>query len=67
MSYNTNYSRKAHKILWVNQVDTERITKVLTAVMPSIFDTTLGEFLKLMDSHPTKLSKIAVRKKIAYI
>ena len=36
----------AHIIIWINQVDIERVTNEITAATPAIFDTTMGEFLK---------------------
>ena len=54
----------AHIILWMNFVDVEQITNELTALVPTIFDTTIREFLEPIDSHQNKLFKIVMEKQL---
>ena len=52
----------AHIIMWMNQIDMERVNNEITAEMQAIFDTTIGEFLESVDSHQNNLFKIVMRK-----
>ena len=54
----------AHIILWMKQVDVERITNEITVAVLATFDTTIGEFLEPIDSHQNKLFKIVMRKQL---
>lgn len=51
-------------IPWVNQVDKESIVNEITAVTPTIFGTTFGEFLEPIDSYQNKLFKIMMKKQL---
>ena len=48
----------------MNSVDVERITNEITAAVPTILDTTIGELLEPIDSHQNKLFKIVMRKQL---
>ena len=54
----------AHIILWMNQVDIERVTNEIIATTPATFDTTIGEFLEPADSHQNNLFKIVMREQL---
>jgi hypothetical protein len=54
----------AHIILWMNQVNIERVSNEITVAMPTIFATSIGDFLEPVDSHQNKLFKIVMRKQL---
>ena len=72
------YDKSIHHTIWITVIKLcacphhsidesnwhKQITNEITAATPTIFDTTTGEFLELIDSHQNKLLKTLMRKQL---
>ncbi len=54
----------AHIILWINDVDVDRITNEIVAMVPATIDEQSGKFILPDNEHDLTLFKLVERKQI---
>jgi hypothetical protein len=54
----------AHIILWINEIDVDRITNEIVVMVPIIIDEQFGKFIFLDNEHDLTLFKLVERKQM---